>query len=614
MRTRHNLLHDLPAVSVGIGVNVAILFVMHLVVLPVIQKRDLDSIVTVIEDEVQEEFVMDATSVDQVGTDGDLNTMTMTAAAAPIKSREVQDKIEEQVDEVLLPQVSMIETGIAQPQMADMTAEYESRGGSEVIEGGGVEGAMDRLTFELSRSLRDERTLAVWLFDASLSLKEERESIADRFDTVYSQLTKLGDTKGLYTHAAAFGEGFRYLADDPVEDAQQLVAPIRAIENDESGTERVFAAVGQIVKDYGRWRRNEGRWNRVLIIVTDEKGDDPQYLDEIIAEAKRRNFRIFCVGDAAVFGKEKAYVPYVVENRTFYLPRDAGPETAYPQLLDVAYWGGGDARTERMSAGYGPWALTRLCAETGGMFLVAAQGEGPTFDPAIMRTYAPDYRAAAAIEADLSRNSAVKALVQAATRSLAEPLPRPRTLFDAPDENTLIRQLTEAQKPFAATDYELRSIHETLERGKDGLPKIESERWKASFKLALGRILALRTRAYGYNAALASMKTPKPFENEGSNQWRLVPSETVDGNPQVRKWAKEAQTLLEQVRTEHAGTPWAQLAERELSQPFGWDWKERRDERLAILSGEQGEEAARLLLAEEEEKKMRPAPVKLPKL
>ena len=614
MFDRATLLRDLPHLAIGLLFNCVILLVMHLIVLTTFNPAPLDTVTSVIEEDRKEEILLDATNVDQVGTSGDLSSMAMSLAAAPIKTEVPQKKIEEDVDDVLLPKVQMIEVGIPQPETADMTAEYESRGSSEVMEGDGVEGAMDRLTFELARSLKDEKTLAVWLFDASGSQKDEREAIADRFDVVYQQLASIGDTSGLWTQAATFGKDFRYLADEPVEDGRTLAEAVRAIENDESGEEKTFSAVGQILQDYGKWRQRQGRWNRLLFIVTDERGDDQQLLDPIIAEAKKRNVRVFVVGTAAIFGKEKAFQPYVAENgRTYFLPYDAGPETRYPQLLDVAYWGGGDARTERMSAGYGPWALTRLCAETGGLYLVAGDDGGQKFDPAIMRSYLPDYRPESAIQSDLSKNAAVMSLLQAAEKSLADPTPPPQLVFDAADDAQLRRGLTEAQKPFAVLDNELRIIHQMLERGRKAAKTIDSARWKASYDLALGRILALRARAYGYNAALADMKSIKPFTKENSNQWKLVPDETVSGNPDLRKMAAEARELLEAVTRDHAGTPWALLAQRELSQPFGWRWEEAYDRTLAIESGMEGEQA-RLLLAEEQEKRRSMPPPKLPKL
>ena len=603
---------DLPAIGVGVLFNLALLLVMHLIVFTTLKDRPLETITSTIIDEQQQETLFEATSEDTIGTEGDLNSATMSLAAAPTPAEDVQQQIEE-VDDVLLPSINPTLEAMPQVATAVLTDTIESRGTSEVMQGDGVEGAMDRLTFELSQSLKDNRTLAVWLFDASGSLKDERDAIAGRFDNVYSQLRSLGDTSGMYTQAAAFGSGFEYLAKEPVQDANELVDAIKSVPNDESGEERVFAAVGQVVKDYGRWQG--GGWNRLLFIVTDERGDDPQLLDTVIAEARKRNFRVFVVGNAAVFGKEKAFVRYTYpDGFEEYIPTDGGPETAFPQLLDVAFWGGGDARAERMSAGYGPWALTRLCAETGGMYLVSQQADGPRFDPAIMRSYTPDYRPAREIEADLSRNAAIKSLVQAATSSMEQRIRTPQLAFDAPDDGTLRNQLTEAQKPLAVLDDELARIHRTLENGERDAAKIDDARWRASYDLAMGRILAMRVRAYGYNAMLGDMKAIKPFENEGSNQWILQPADEVDGNPTLRKMAEQARELLEGVATQHAGTPWAMLAERELSQPFGWAWSERRDERLAVLSGEQGEEQARLLLAEEEENREQRMQRKRPKL
>ena len=593
-------LDDLPAIGIGVLFNIALLLAMHMIVLTTFKDRPLETITSTIVDEPDRELIFDATSVDSVGTEGELNTANLSLASAPQQADQTQQQIEDTVDDVLLPDINPQLEAMPQVATAILTSTVESRGTSEVMQGDGVEGAMDRLTFELSQSLKDNQTLAVWLFDASGSLKDERDAIAGRFDNVYSQLQSLGNTTGMYTQAATFGSGFEYLSEDPVEDANDLVDAIRNVPSDESGEERVFAAVGQVLKDYGRWRG--GNWNRLLFIVTDERGDDPQLLDPVIAEARKRNFRVFVVGNAAVFGKEKAYVPYTYDDGfTEYIPTDGGPETAFPQLLDLAFWGGGDNRAERMSAGYGPWALTRLCAETGGMYLVAQQSEGPTFDPAIMRSYVPDYRPADAIEKDLSRNGAIKSLVQAATSSMEQRIRTPQTRFDAPDDATLRNQLTEAQKPLAVLDNDLERIHRTLEAGEKDAEAISDARWRASYDLALGRILALRVRAYGYNAMLAEMKAIRPFENADSNQWILTPSETVEGNPNLRKMAERARELLRRVASEHAGTPWAYQATRELAQPFGWAWTERRDERLAILSGEKGEEQARLLLAEEED-------------
>ena len=91
----------------------------------------------------------------------------------------------------------------------------------------------------------------------------------------------------------------------------------------------------------------------------------------------------------------------------------------------------------------------------------------------------------------------------------------------------------------------------------------------------MGRVLAMRVRSYGYNMMLAEMKaSPKKFEKKESNLWTLRPSKDITSGPATKKMANKAQEYLKRVIDEHAGTPWAILAEREYGTPLGWEWKE----------------------------------------
>jgi hypothetical protein len=74
---------------------------------------------------------------------------------------------------------------------------------------------------------------------------------------------------------------------------------------------------------------------------------------------------------------------------------------------------------------------------------------------------------------------------------------------------------------------------------------------------------------------LAEMKSsPKKFEKEGSNQWRLVPSKEINSGATTKKLANKATEYLKRVIDDHPGTPWQELAEREWGTPLGWEWKE----------------------------------------
>jgi len=114
-----------------------------------------------------------------------------------------------------------------------------------------------------------------------------------------------------------------------------------------------------------------------------------------------------------------------------------------------------------------------------------------------------------------------------------------------------------------------------LEAGEKGRSQLDTPRWRASFDLAMGRVLALRARANGYNVMLADMKTlPRPLQTPGDNTWRIVPASEEHAPPRSQKFAKRARQYLEGVIEEHRGTQWALLASEELKSPMSWDWEE----------------------------------------
>ena len=123
-------------------------------------------------------------------------------------------------------------------------------------------------------------------------------------------------------------------------------------------------------------------------------------------------------------------------------------------------------------------------------------------------------------------------------------------------------------------DYKLNEIVTLLEQGEKDRTKIKEPRWQAAYDTAYGRALAMRVRSFGYNMTLAQMKAnPKSFDKKGDNTWELVASDEITSGVQVKKMAAKAQEYLERVVNQHQGTPWAKLAERELSKPMGWSWK-----------------------------------------
>ena len=193
-----------------------------------------------------------------------------------------------------------------------------------------------------------------------------------------------------------------------------------------------------------------------------------------------------------------------------------------------------------------------------------------------MRNYPPDYQPIREYQKELTSNRAKGSLVRAARSTKAERIPTPQLAFRADNDTILRQQITGAQRPLARLDYRLKEMETVLSQGENDRAKLTTPRWRASYDLAMGRVLAMRVRAFGYNTVLAEMKSsPKSFQKKGSNMWRLAPSREIAGGPAIRKLAKKATGYLSRVIDEHSGTPWAMLAQRELGQPMGWQWQEQ---------------------------------------
>ncbi|MBI1346202.1 VWA domain-containing protein [bacterium] len=529
---------------------------------------------SVFDDADPNQFKFDATAVDQIGNDSSVNTLAASQAAATAVGKNPQEEIQSQIDETLDVQVPS-PNDIVEPPKAEMLSQVATTGGTEYT--GGVEGSIDRLAFEIANSLREKKTLVVWLFDVSPSLSVRREKIADRVENVYGQLNTLnvGSDKALRTAIGVFGEKTSMVTDDPIDETADVVKAVRSIKSEESGKENVFNAVLTATQRYLTYRTKQNR-AMMIIVVTDEAGSDADKLEQAIQLTKRYGIKCFCVGDAAPLGRQKVEAEFTLDNgETVIGVMDRGPEGYFQDRLNLPYFGVNGGHLENISSGFGPYGLTRLCAETNGLFLVGETGMSAGIDPIIMRSYAPDYRPIKMLETDIQANAAKRALVGLCEKARVESIPVPTTFFPAENDNVLRVAVSEAQKPLAVLDYRLDELLQGLQVGEKDRAKITEPRWRAVYDLALGRVLAMKARSFGYNMMLAEMKSsPKKFETEGNNSWRLVPSKDIASGPATKKLAKQAEELLKRVIDEHSGTPWAKLAELEYQTPMGWEWKE----------------------------------------
>jgi hypothetical protein len=451
---------------------------------------------------------------------------------------------------------------------------------------GGVEGAVDRVAVEILRRLEQGRTLVIWAFDASGSLVAERERLSKHIDTVYAHLAQLDEQGlahdgGLLTMVLAFGRNRQAMTPEPTANKDEIVSAINAVPLDTTGVETTFQTVAEAARRWGRYKDAQGHTYRAMVIVvTDEVGDDEAHLEEAIDVASKVRVPVYVLGSQAIFGREKGYMDYTdPKTKQVYrhLEVRQGPESVMLEQIRLPFWYDGP-QFDILDAGFGPYALSRLAGATGGIYFVTRLGDRRMgFDPVMMREYKPDWVSRSQYEANLGKSPIRQAVIEAALLTQQNLPAQPTLRFPAADGPEFKEAMAKAQEVAARVAYTVDAALEPVMRVSKQRDHETSRRWQAHFDLILGRLLAMKIRCYEYNWACAKMKkdTPK-FQKPESNAWRLIPDDEIHYSDKAAAAAKEARTLLKRVVDEHPGTPWALLAQRELKDPFGFKWVETR--------------------------------------
>ena len=475
----------------------------------------------------------------------------------------------------------------------------------------GAVGAIDRLTHEILLSLEERKTLVIWMFDQTASLIPQRQAIHDRFDKIYQELGIIEasgasafarhEDKPLLSSVVAFGKSLTLMTKKPTDSLEELKQAVKTIPDDASGEEHVFSAIREIAKTYAEYRyqspsQQEPDRNVMIVVFTDEAGSDERMLDETVKMCRRWTMPVYVVGVPAPFGRRETMMKWVDPDPKYDQTAqwgvvDQGPESLLLERIKLGFSGMQEDEIA-IDSGFGPYALTRLCVETGGIYFAVhpnrdvrrqvTRGEVQAFsshlayffDPETMRPYRPDYVSAREYVDRVKKNAARSALVEAASRSQIEQMAEPRLRFVKREEGEFSAALTEAQQSAAALEPKINGLFEILKNGEGDRDKEETPRWRAGYDLAMGRVLAVKVRTEGYNQILAAAKRGLKFKDPKDNTWVLAPSDEITVGSQMVKLAERAKMYLNRVVQEHPGTPWALLAERELKDPLGWKWKE----------------------------------------
>ena len=460
----------------------------------------------------------------------------------------------------------------------------------------GASGAIDRLSLEIARSLEDAPTTVCWVFDQSVSLAGQRQEIASRLKRVFRELShdSQGDAPaGLTNLVLAYGQRFKFIVNKPTRVSSEVVEAIQGIEVDNSGVEKTFTAIRAAAERLSVTRR-VGRSNGMIIVFTDEVGDDQSLADQVATICRRLGVSVCVVGVPAPFGQRFIEMKYVEFDPTYASVEDwavveQGPETLFPEAIQISE---NSLSNEAIDSGFGPFSLSKLCYQTGGVYIAVhanrnLRGRVPDratapmssriryfFDQELLRDYQPDYVSATKLRQKVASNVAKQSLVTAAAATNLRPMVSPETVFPKKSEGELANLLSLAQRSAAVLQPRVDAIYSQLLRGLPDRERIEEERWKAGFDLAMGRILAMKVRTDAYNLMLARAKSGMQFQRPKSDTWVLRPSDVVNVGSRTEKYADQAREYLRKVVEDHPGTPWAFLAKRELGQPLGYAWDE----------------------------------------
>jgi hypothetical protein len=442
-----------------------------------------------------------------------------------------------------------------------------------------AEGAVDRIAFEIATALADSDVLVVWLMDASISLQADRQAVADRLENIYREIDEIGEVRdgALLNAVYRYGQRHAELV-EPTPDGEKIVAAIRDVQPDESGIENVFGCVVAAANKYKSYRTRQHR-KVMLVILTDESGDDTPVLEDAITTCRKLAIPVYTVGPSSMFGRQQGTQAYKhpENNEIYQLPVDRGPDTVRQEMLLLPFWFEGD-QFSNLHAGIGPFAMTRLSRETGGAYFINDKpADRAPFNLEDLRQYLPEYSAPAEYLRAVSKSRLRQAILQAVDLTNQRELKGTPQLAFEPTGATFQQELTEAQRTVA---FNLLTLEAALAAfGNNGLEADyqaeRSARWRAWYDLTVGRLLAMHVRCSEYNQICATMKGKgADFVERQSNRWQFLPDDRIQSGTAAERRAAEARRLLQRAIDENPGTPWAVLAARELAHPLGFKIEE----------------------------------------
>ena len=448
--------------------------------------------------------------------------------------------------------------------------------------------AMDRITREILRFLQSKKVLVIWLFDESLSMRDDQDEVKQRLDRVYEELgiTRPDAGDAVETVVCSFGKQTHFLMDKPTHELAKIRSAIEKIPLDETGIENTSQAVKDVLGKYHQFFAPGGRWI-VFCLVTDESGDDGVKIEEALQIARQYKTPVYLLGRQAMFGKRKAILTWVnPDNGAVYHPTiDRGPESADVELLQ---FDGLHHRYDNQVSGFGPYELARLARDSGGIYFILpgeeeyGLGKAKAYDYLDLKQYVPEYISRREYFERRQGSDFRRTLYQIIDETRPEKI-AVSGYISAVEPPKVVEQARAADLKAQAALQILGNVDQTLIRMRPLRDKEASRRWQADYDLIAGQVPAYEVMLIEFRLMMQElMKNPpvpaKPKDPKfppvgwwvGHGDTRRINSskdkKLVDS---VRSKEETARSLLAKVVEEHPKTPWADRAQWELSRGWG---------------------------------------------
>ncbi len=473
-----------------------------------------------------------------------------------------------------------------------------------------VGAALDQVAREILRHLGQHKVTVVWLFDESESMKDDQKEIRLKFDRVVNELKintpdEPAPAKGKakkssgppLTHAiVGFGDEVHFGQDKPTDDIELIGRAIDRLRIDSTGKENTMTAVAKVIAHYNALITDERKL--LIVLVTDESGDDGEYVEEARQAAVSRDVPVYVIGRQALFGTNHMSIEYhdPVTNDVFWVGIRRGPETADVEALQ---YDGLHPRWDEIPSGFAPYELARLAKDTGGIYFLLPSEEGlrikrreKAYTINALKEYVPDYESRTAYAQRRQKSELRRTLFEiiSETRkySFRHHFPVfPDELLPAIDQELPI--VTVRLNALIAIEKRLKQLEKLRDRETE-------KRWQAAYDLMLAQVVAYQIKAYEYRANLLEMQARPPKPKMMPNPelfvvWSLDHShEAKAPKKETEKVYVEAMRLFKDVIELHPNTPWADLAQDEINRGFSvhrneWRHKHslRYDERVKLV-------------------------------